>query len=108
MAEILYNTRLPILVNLRNKMSKNITITLSDVQVKALELEMVDIYVWAENFVTERARLIIERIAASEINRKMEAGEPIVGTKEDLVLQASLQSLAEKLEELEAQQLANE
>lgn len=77
-------------------MAKNYTITLSDAQDKALGAYVLDQQEWIENAVFERCRIAIDEIVSAEVERKLQAGETISGTKEDIVLQANVQSVAER------------
>jgi len=74
----------------------NYTITLSPAADKALHFVAVSAQDWIENMVNERCRLAIEEIFKAEIERKMSAGEPITGTKEDIVLAADIESAAQR------------
>jgi hypothetical protein len=76
-------------------MSKNYTITLSDAQDKALSIIAFDQQEWIENAVFERCRLAIEDIVNAEIQRKLAAGQPISGTKEEIVLAADIETAVE-------------
>lgn len=81
-------------------MSKTYTITLSDAQDKALAWVAKENQEWIENAVFTRCRLAMEDIVASEVKRKLEAGENISGTKEDIVLAADLMSAAQRHEQV--------
>jgi hypothetical protein len=81
-------------------MSKNYTITLSDAQDKALSVIAVDQQDWIENAVFERCRIAIEQIVNTEVQRKLAAGEPITGSKEDIVMAADIETAAERNERL--------
>ncbi len=72
------------------------TVTVNDAQDKALRYVMLDPQEWVQNDIDVRAREAIEMIARAEIERKMDAGETISGTKEDLVLAADIQSVEER------------
>jgi hypothetical protein len=93
-------------------MSKTITITLSDAEFKALEHVAISAQDWIDNAVHERCRIAIEEIVAAEVQRKIAAGEPISGSKEDIVNAAPIKSAAERQAEMDAQlaaaQLASE
>lgn len=84
-------------------MSKTYTITLTDAQDKALHYVAVDGDDWIQNAVKERCRIAIEEIVAAEVQRKLAAGEPITGTKDDIVLSAPIKSAAERQAESEAE-----
>jgi hypothetical protein len=73
-----------------------INFTLSDAETKALESAILDVQDWAEYIVKERARIEIENIVNNEIQRKLAVGETISGTKEEIVLAADIQTIAEK------------
>jgi hypothetical protein len=76
-------------------MSKNYTITLSNAQDKALSVIAKSQQEWIENAVFERCRLAIEDIVNAEIQRKLAAGQPISGTKEEIVLAADIETAVE-------------
>jgi hypothetical protein len=73
-----------------------INFTLSSAETKALESSILDVQDWAEYIVKERARIEIENIVNNEIQRKLAVGETISGTKEEIVLAADIQTIAEK------------
>jgi hypothetical protein len=77
-------------------MSKNYTITLSDAEDKALSAVAVSQENWINNAVHERCRIAIEEIVNAEVQRKLAAGEPITGSKEDIVLAADVETAAER------------
>ena len=87
-------------------MSVNYTITLSDAQDKALSVVALDQQDWIENAVFERCRISIEEIVNAEVQRKLEANEPISGSKEDIVLAADIETAAEKQARLLAEETA--
>ena len=57
---------------------------------------------WIQNAVHERCRVAIEEIVAAEIQRKLTTGEPIAGSKEELVMAAPVLSAAERQADLDA------
>lgn len=77
-------------------MSHIFTVELSDAEKKALEYVSVTADSWIQNAVHERCRLAIEEIVQEEIKRKMEAGEPISGTKEEIVMASTLPTAQER------------
>lgn len=85
-------------------MSKNITITLSDAEFKALEFVAISAQDWADNVVHERCRIAMEQIVAAEVERITASGGSISGTKEDIVNAAPIKSAAQRQAELDAQQ----
>lgn len=76
-------------------MSKSYTVILSDAEDKALGYVAYNQDDWIQNAVHERCRIAIEEIIASEVQRLLAAGQPITGTKNDIVLAAPIQSVAE-------------
>lgn len=84
----------------------NYTITLSPAEQKALIHVALDPQDWIDNAVHERCRVAIEEIVNAEVQRKLAAGEPITGTKDDIVLAADIKSAAER--QAEAARLASE
>jgi hypothetical protein len=92
-------------------MSKTYTVTLSDAEDKALHIVAASAQDWIDNAVHERCRFAIEEIVAYEVQRKLAAGEPIIGSKEDIVLASTLESAAERdarLIELERQRMTSQ
>jgi hypothetical protein len=79
------------------------TITLSDAEDKALGSIALSQQEWIDNAVHERCRIAIDEIVNAEVQRKLQAGEPIVGSKEDIVLQANVESAADRQVRLEAE-----
>lgn len=84
------------------------TITLTDAEDKALGYVAVSQDTWIQTAVHERCRIAIEEIVNVEVQRKLAAGEPIIGTKEDIVMAAPIQSAAERQAEADAQAPAQE
>ena len=82
------------------------TITLSNAEDKALKTIALSAQDWIDNAVHERCRLAIEEIVNAEVQRKLVAGQPITGTKDDIVLAADIESAAERQARLEAEQAA--
>jgi hypothetical protein len=80
------------------------TITLSDAENKALGFVALSQDGWIQNAVHERCRVAIEEIVASEVQRLLAAGQPITGSKEDIVNAAPIKSAAERQAEAIAQQ----
>jgi hypothetical protein len=80
-------------------MTKVYTVTLSDAEDKALGYVAVSQDEWIQNAVHERCRIAIEEILASEVQRLLAAGQPITGTKDDIVLAAPIKSAAEAQQE---------
>lgn len=72
------------------------TITLSDAEDKALGYVAVSQQEWIENVVKVRCETAIQEIFQMEVERKIAASEPIVGTKEEIVLAANIRSLADR------------
>jgi len=84
------------------------TITLSDAEDKALHVVALSAQDWIDNAVHERARIAIDEIVNAEVQRKLAAGQPITGSKEDIVIAADIESAAERQARLEAEQLAQQ
>lgn len=77
-------------------MSVQITVTLSDAQYKALAHVAVSPKDWIENFVYARCESATDEIVSAVVERKLKTGEPISGTKETIVLEADIDSAAER------------
>jgi hypothetical protein len=78
------------------------TITLSDAEDKALHVVALSAQDWIDNAVHERCRIAIEEIVNAEVQRLLAAGQPITGTKDDIVMAADIKSAAERQAEQEA------
>jgi hypothetical protein len=79
------------------------TITLSDAEDKALNTVALSAQDWIDNAVHERCRIAIDEIVNAEVQRKLAAGEPITGSKDDIVMAADVESAAERQVRLEAE-----
>lgn len=77
-------------------MLHDFTITLSDAEKKALEYVAFNANDWIQNAIHERCRLAIEELVSDDISDKLAKGLPISGSKEDMVLNSSLLSAAER------------
>lgn len=84
------------------------TITLSDAEDKALGYVAFSQQNWIDNAVHERCRIAIDEIVNAEVQRKLTAGEPISGSKEDIVMAADIETAAEQNERLAAEAAARE
>lgn len=80
------------------------TITLSDAEDKALHVVSLSAQDWIDNAVHERCRIAIEEIVAAEVKRLLDAGQPITGSKDDIVMAAPIKSAAERNAEAQATQ----
>ena len=72
------------------------TITLTEAENKALGSVALSQQEWIDNVVHERCRIAIDEIVNKEVQRKLAAGETISGSKEDIVIAADIQSVAER------------
>jgi hypothetical protein len=79
------------------------TITLSDAENKALNVVALSAQDWIDNAVHERCRIAMEEIVNAEVQRKLSAGEPITGSKDDIVMAADIESAAERQVRMEAE-----
>jgi hypothetical protein len=84
------------------------TITLSDAEDKALHAVALSAQDWIDNAVHERCRAAIEEIVNAEVQRKLSAGEPITGSKDDIVMAADIESLAERDARMKAEAAAKQ
>lgn len=87
-------------------MAKTYTVVLSDAEDKALQSVAVSPQEWIDNVVHERCRIAIQNIVAQEVERKLEAGETVDGSKEDIVMAAQIETAAQKQERFLAEQQA--
>jgi hypothetical protein len=79
------------------------TITLSDAEDKALKTVALSAQDWIDNAVHERCRIAMEEIVNAEVQRKLSEGEPITGSKDDIVMAADIESAAERQVRMEAE-----
>lgn len=84
----------------------NYTITLTDSEHKALGVVALDQNDWIQNAVKERCRIAIDEIVAAEVQRKLAAGEPITGSKDDIVMSAQIESAADRQARMEVEAAA--
>ena len=82
------------------------TITLTPAEDKALGVAALSQNDWIQNAVHERCRIAIEEIVAAEVQRLLAAGQPITGSKDDIVMAAPVESAAERQTRMEAEQAA--
>lgn len=77
-------------------MPKTYSVILSDAEDKALGIVAVSQQEWIDNAVHERCRVAIDKIVQEEIEKKLQSGQTISGSKEDIVLAAQITPLAEQ------------
>ena len=80
----------------------NITITLTDTQMKGLEYAAVSPQDWAENAVIERARRANDEIIKMYTNRALDEGVQIPATRELIVADAFTRGWAQTAAEAQA------
>lgn len=80
-------------------MSHTYTITLSDAQHKALTCVAKDPLEWIQNAAEARAQLVIQEIVTREVNRLLDAGLTIPSSKDEIVMNAEVKTVAELYEE---------
>jgi hypothetical protein len=81
-------------------------INLTDAEDKALGVVAFSQDAWIQNAVHNRCRIAMEEIIAAEVQRKLAAGEPITGSKDDIVMAADVESAAERQVRMEAEAAA--
>lgn len=72
------------------------TVTLTDAEDKALHVVAMSAQEWIDNAVHQRCQTAIDEIVTAEIQRKLAIGEPVTGSKDSIVLEADIQSAAER------------
>ncbi len=77
-------------------MAKTYTVTLTDAEDKALHVVAVSAQEWIDNAVHARCQVAINEIISAEVKRKLDAGEPITQTKDEIVLAAQTESAADR------------
>jgi hypothetical protein len=80
-------------------MPKSYVVTLSDVEQTAMEYVSTDVDFWIQNAVHERARLATEEMVADHIKAELDAGKPVQGTKEEMVMRTKLPNAKTRNEE---------
>ena len=86
----------------------DITITLTDTQLKGLEYAALSPQDWAENAVTERARIANDEIIQMYTNRALDEGVQIPSTRELIVADAFTRSWAKTAAQVQAEAEAQE
>ena len=81
----------------------NITITLTDTQLKGLQYVAVDPQDWAENAVTNRARIANDEIIQMYTTRALDEGVQIPATRELIVADAFTRGWAKTAEQQNAE-----
>lgn len=79
------------------------TIKLSEAENKALGVVAYSQQEWIDNLVRARCIAAIDEIVSAEVQRKLAIGEPITGTKEEIVLAADIESAATREDRLKAE-----
>jgi hypothetical protein len=69
-------------------MANTLTIELTDTEFKAMEYAAADVADWADNAVTNRARIAIDEIVQIAVAKYLEAGQTIPGSKDEIVAAA--------------------
>jgi methylglyoxal synthase len=84
-------------------MANTFTVTLSDAELKALEFVALTADGWIQNAIHERCRIAMEEMVSQEVAAKLALGEPIAGSKEEIVMNSTLPSAAQRHETALAQ-----
>lgn len=75
---------------------KTYTITVSDAQAKALSVIALNPQDFLQNFATVQADNAIEEIVAAEVKRALDTGGTISGTREEIIMSASVETAVER------------
>ena len=86
----------------------DITITVTDTQLKGLQYAAVSPQEWAENAVTERARIANDEIVKIYTNRALDEGVQIPTTREAIITDAFARGWVRTLSEVEAANTGSE
>jgi len=81
----------------------NITITLTDTQYKGLQYAAADPQDWADNALTNRARIANDEIISMYTNRALDEGVAIPATRELIVADAFTRGWAKTAAQLNAE-----
>ena len=86
----------------------NITITLTDTQYKGLQYAAANPQDWADNAVTNRARIANDEIVSMYTNRALDEGVAIPATRELIVADAFTRGWAKTAAQVNAEAEASE
>jgi hypothetical protein len=86
----------------------NITITLTDTQYKGLQYAAADPQDWADNALTNRARIANDEIISMYTNRALDEGVAIPATRELIVADAFTRGWAKTAAQVNAEAEASE
>ena len=86
----------------------DITITVTDTQLKGLQYAAVSPQEWAENAVTDRARIANDEIVKIYTNRALDEGVQIPTTREAIITDAFARGWVSTLAEVEAANTGSE
>ena len=86
----------------------NITITLTDTQYKGLQYAALDPQDWADNALTNRARIANDEIVSMYTNRALDEGVAIPATRELIVADAFTRGWAKTAAQINAEAEASE
>ena len=86
----------------------NITITLTDTQYKGLQYAALDPQDWADNALTNRARIANDEIVSMYTNRALDEGVAIPATRELIVADAFTRGWAKTAAQVNAEAEASE
>ena len=86
----------------------DITITLTDTQYKGLQYAALDPQDWADNALTNRARIANDEIISMYTNRALDEGVAIPATRELIVADAFTRGWAKTAAQLNAEAEASE
>ena len=81
----------------------NITITLTDTQYKGLQYAALDPQDWADNALTNRARIANDEIISMYTNRALDEGVQIPATRELIVADAFTRGWAKTVAQVNAE-----
>ena len=81
----------------------NITIALTDTQMKGLEYAALSPQEWAENAVTERARIANDEIVQFTVQHCLDNGIQVPATREDIVAYAFANGIVKTAAERQAE-----
>jgi hypothetical protein len=88
-----------------NNMNTDYVVSLTPVEVKALEYVSTNCNEWIQNAIHERCRLAMEQLVGDEIAAKLSAGGSVSGTKEEIVMASTLPNALARHEEMYQQML---
>lgn len=73
-----------------------ITVKLTEEEYKALACEAMDVEDYLQNYASVRANRALKRIVQEEVERRLDAGEPVPSSRKDIIMDSRIKTAKEK------------